>query len=166
MFVFLWSGFTYLDLGDWEETKKGWSRRPGMEGETESVRTEEDGDRKTLDKTLGGASAHPKSPCPPAASISFIQTWPQLVVGAGAEPNAVRGRSEGFGVPAFRGLSAHQEKWAYNHFKARSADPCVRGSIGSKARVGLLVLMPGGILGSRTPRASLKSRPFVPPPLI
>lgn len=31
--VFLWSGFTYLDLDDGDESKKGWPRRQGREEE-------------------------------------------------------------------------------------------------------------------------------------
>ena len=40
-------------MDDWEETEKGWSRRPEEEGgETESMGSEKDRGRKRLDKGL------------------------------------------------------------------------------------------------------------------
>lgn len=73
-------------------------------------------------------------------------------------PDTRRWRQEGFGVPAFRGLPACWARWPINDFKARSADQRVESCMGSKARAGLLILIPGGVSGSRIPRTSLKLR--------
>lgn len=49
LFVFLWSGFTYLGLDDWDKTKKEWSTVLGEGGgDIESMGTEKDRDKKRL----------------------------------------------------------------------------------------------------------------------
>lgn len=114
MFVFLWSGFTYLGLDDWDKTKKEWSTVLGEGGgEIESMGTEKDRDKKRLGRGSMSSIHSPSVSVPTTASI-FIHMLPKHIVQALSECRKVNMR--GFGVPA---CSRRQH---ITDFKARLAD--------------------------------------------
>lgn len=115
LFVFLWSGFTYLGLDDWGETKKEWSRalREGG-GEMESTGIEKDRDRERLGRGSMSSIHTPYTSVPTTTSIFFTHMLPKHTVQTLFECRKVGMR--GLGVPA---------RWRRQHitdFKARSAE--------------------------------------------
>lgn len=98
-----------------------------------------------------------------ATSILLAKIWSESFIGIGTVPNAGSWRPEGLGVPDFGGLPACWGDSALMISKPGQQTSGTYGSMGSRARAGVLIAIPSGVSGSRTPRDSPKFRQHLPP---